>query len=121
MSEYDGDCDPERLPDDVPFAQVPGTDWLVRSVDGTTFTSTAMTIEGTFQPLVGNFDHNGTTDILWYRPGTHMDDLWRAVGGGQGTISFTSSELTVNGYYHPSTTTAPTARPRSMSTATTPR
>jgi hypothetical protein len=87
--------------DFLDYAQGPGVDWLVRSVDGTTFTSTAMTIEGTFQPLVGNFDHNGTTDILWYRPGTHMDYLWRAVGGGQGTISFTSSELTINGYYHP--------------------
>jgi hypothetical protein len=87
--------------DFLAYAQGVATDWLVRSVDGTSFTSTAMTITGTFQPLVGNFDHNGSTDILWYRPGTHMDYLWRSVGGGHENISFVSSELTVDGYYHP--------------------
>ena len=36
-----------------------------------------------FKPLAGDFDGNGTTDIYWYAPDSHRDEIWlfRTSGG----------------------------------------
>lgn len=34
------------------------------------------TVNGTYAPIVGDFDGTGTDDILWYAPGSGSDSLW---------------------------------------------
>jgi len=83
------------------YAQGTSSDWLVEATgDGFDYLTSSRPIDGTFQPLVGDFDANGSTDVFWYRPGDHADYLWRPKGS-PGSITFTSSELDVDGYYHP--------------------
>jgi hypothetical protein len=55
-------------------------------------------VKGTYQPLVGDFDGDGVTDIFWYAPGTAPDTLWLFDGGG---ISIHSYPKAVNGTYQP--------------------
>ncbi len=33
-------------------------------------------VGGTYQPVVGDFDGNGRSDVFWYAPGTGADGLW---------------------------------------------
>ena len=33
-------------------------------------------VGGTYTPIVGNFDGNDTTDVLWYTPNASSDSLW---------------------------------------------
>lgn len=39
-------------------------------------------VNGTYAPLVGDFDGNGRSDIFWYAPGTAGDSLWLTRGTG---------------------------------------
>jgi alpha-tubulin suppressor-like RCC1 family protein len=61
-----------------------------------TFTTSPVTINGTYAPIVGTFDDTttapDTTDIFWYAPGTAKDYVWMNTGSG-----FTSTPQTVNG------------------------
>lgn len=61
------------------------------------FTATTMSISGTYTPVVGDFDGNGASDILWYVPGTGADSMWYFEDGH---ISSTASK-TINGQYTP--------------------
>ncbi len=64
------------------------------------FTPSAITVNGSYNPIVGNFDANGSgvdmTDIFWYGPGVAADSVWMNNG-----TSFTSLPQTVNGRYAP--------------------
>jgi alpha-tubulin suppressor-like RCC1 family protein len=58
------------------------------------FTTSAVTINGTYDPIVGNF--NASTgpemhDIFWYAPGKTQDYVWMNTGSG-----FTSEKESVN-------------------------
>ena len=53
-------------------------------------------VPGTHVPVIGDFDGNGYTDVLWYTPGPGADTLWKNEG-----TSFRSVALTVNGSYLP--------------------
>jgi alpha-tubulin suppressor-like RCC1 family protein len=82
--------------EDLLFYQ-PGTKTDVIWVgNGTsTFTTSPVTINGTYAPIVGNFDDSSgpsTTDIFWYAPGTTKDYVWMNTGS-----SFVSTPQTVNG------------------------
>ena len=54
--------------------------------------STALTINGSYVPLVGDYDGDGYDDIAWYAPARPLDTLW--YGGPSG---FTSRPMSVNG------------------------
>jgi hypothetical protein len=61
-----------------------------------TYASKPFTVNGTFEPFVGDFDADGCDDIFWYAPGTGQDHVWYGVPGG-----FQSHPVTVNGDYTP--------------------
>ncbi len=50
---------------------------------GTGFVASPRSINGTYQPFVGDFDGNGRDDIFWYAPGGADDFIWlhRVTGG----------------------------------------
>jgi hypothetical protein len=48
-----------------------------------------------YRPRNGDFDRNGTVDILWYAPGSAPDSLWLA----QTDRTFRSTPKTINGSY----------------------
>ena len=55
------------------------------------------TVNGTYKPLVGDFDGDGRDDLLWYAAGGGGDYYW--YGNRNGT--FTSVAATINGTYAP--------------------
>lgn len=64
------------------------------------FTPTALPVNGTYTPLVGNFDGRASgialTDVFWYAPGKAADSVWMNTGS-----AFTSTAVTVNSTYAP--------------------
>ncbi|MCU1369187.1 MAG: hypothetical protein JWO77_381 [Ilumatobacteraceae bacterium] len=59
--------------------------------------SNTFSVKGTYQPLVGDFDGDGISDIFWYAPGPAADSLWRfSLGGGH-----TTNAKSVTGTYQP--------------------
>jgi hypothetical protein len=77
-----------------------GADRLLRfSRSGTTITmaSSSLAINGTYQPLVGDFDGNGMDDIFWYGVGGAPDSLWlfKSAGG------YVIKPVSVRGTYRP--------------------
>jgi len=60
-------------------------------------TGSSINVKGTYRPLTGDFDGDGTSDIFWYAPGKASDTLWLANGGS----GFTSYPMSVNGTYKP--------------------
>jgi alpha-tubulin suppressor-like RCC1 family protein len=76
---------------------VPGTGAdAIWAGNGTgTFTTSPVTINGTYDPIVGNFNASSGPemhDIFWYAPGTAKDSVWMNTGA-----AFTSIPQTVNG------------------------
>jgi len=76
---------------------VPGTGTdLIWTGDGTgAFTPSAVTINGRYNLIIGEFDSTTgpeMTDIFWYAPGTAKDAVWMNNGSG-----FTSIAQVVNG------------------------
>jgi hypothetical protein len=55
-------------------------------------------VNGTYTPLVGDFDGNGLDDIIWYAPGAGVDTMYRFAGSVGGHASM---PLTINGTYQP--------------------
>src|SRR5688572_18070300 len=58
-------------------------------------------IEGLYQPLVGDFAGDQGDDIFWYAPGEGVDVLWIAHAGARGSDSFTRVRFSVDGDYRP--------------------
>ncbi len=56
------------------------------------------TINGTYRPITGDFNHDGKSDILWYAPGPTPDPIWYGTSTGFNT---SSPALTINGKYQP--------------------
>lgn len=61
------------------------------------FSRAARTVNGTYQPLVGDFDGDGAEDVFWYGAGSSADNVWY----GSVSRSVTSQAVTVNGTYEP--------------------
>ncbi len=61
------------------------------------FDSSPLTINGTYEPVVGDFNGDDRSDILWYAPGSAGDYLWTGKASG----GFTSTPTTINGTYVP--------------------
>lgn len=85
------------------YAPGPAADslWALvgEEADGLEVVATPMTVNGVYDPVVGDFDGNGCTDVLWYGPGSAPDSIW--YGEEDGT--FTAQPLAVNGTYTPVT------------------
>ncbi len=54
-----------------------------------------LTANGTYTPLVGDFDGDGFDEILWYAPGTAADSMWHLRADG----SVASVPYQINGSY----------------------
>lgn len=59
--------------------------------------TTGSTVNGHYQPVVTDLDCDGRDDIVWYRPGTARDALWR----GRADRRFQSVAFDVSGRYLP--------------------
>ena len=65
---------------------------------GTTFANvTIPNVFGSYEPLVGDFNDDHHSDVLWYAPGSAADSLWRGAANG-----FTAGPaVSINGNYTP--------------------
>jgi hypothetical protein len=61
----------------------------------------ALKVSGEFTPLMGDFDGDGTSDVLWYGRGTSPDAVWFGRAGKRGASSFVRKDLRIDGYYQP--------------------
>ena len=59
---------------------------------GITVTSRPISVSGTYQPVVGDFDGNGFADIFWYAPGSAPDSIWLL----DGTVIRSQTQRTLN-------------------------
>ena len=57
-----------------------------------TYTASALSINGSYQPVVGDFDGDGCEDVFWYAPGAARDWIW--YGDASGTFPRTA-EVTI--------------------------
>jgi hypothetical protein len=64
-----------------------------------TYDTAAISINGTFTPVVAQFAPDLADDILWYAPGAAADSLWDFGEGDGAPVQKTS--LTINGTYTP--------------------
>lgn len=76
-----------------------GADALMISNSNGTFTDVSKTMGAGVQPITGDFDNNGYTDILWYGPGATADSLW--LFSSLGTGNHTSIAQNITGTYTP--------------------
>lgn len=58
---------------------------------------TSLNVNGTYTPLVGDFDGDKDDDIFWYRPGSGSDYVWWSLGNEE----FSSQRTNVYGTYTP--------------------
>ncbi len=60
--------------------------------------STDIQISGSYVPVVGDFNANGSTDILWYAAGSAPDTLWSF---NKQSSTFVITKPVINGTYRP--------------------
>ncbi|MDT9177007.1 MAG: S8 family serine peptidase [Limnospira sp. PMC 1291.21] len=61
------------------------------------YTSVPITINGTYEGIIGDFNGDGISDVLWYVPGPGQDYIWFFDEDG----NYESQPFTVNGTYTP--------------------
>ena len=61
------------------------------------FTSSALTVNGRYTPISGDFNGDGIGDLIWYAPGTTADSIWFGKRAG----GFTKQSMTIIGSYVP--------------------
>jgi FG-GAP repeat len=61
------------------------------------FSGYPATVNGSYEPLLGDFNGDGRGDVLWYAPGAGGDAVWY----GRSTGGFSSLRVTVTRTYQP--------------------
>jgi hypothetical protein len=86
------------LDDIIWYAPGSGTDSMWRSNGDTSFAKSSLSpqVNGSYDPIVGDFAGGPNQDVLWYAAGAATDYLWVSTGTG-----FTTSTVAVNGTYQP--------------------
>lgn len=83
------------------YAPGPAQDYLWTLLEGEgdspVVSSTPITINGTYTPVVGDFNGDPCSDVLWYAPGTAADSIWWGSEDG----GFSAEPLAINGTYTP--------------------
>ena len=75
-------------------------DAITWPIDGTpVVTSRSVSVGGTYQPIVGDYDGNGYADVFWYAPGPAADTTWFLAGNGRRSESQLSNPTPVAGSY----------------------
>jgi hypothetical protein len=75
--------------------------WIARAGarGSDSFTRVRFTVDGTYQPVVGDFAGDDYDDIVWYRPGEGSDPLWESVPSE--AVFEGAGRLSVSGSYRP--------------------
>ncbi|MDY7099942.1 MAG: fibronectin type III domain-containing protein [Actinomycetota bacterium] len=63
------------------------------------FQSVPIRVSGVYEPIAGDFNGDGRTDVYWYGPGPETDNMWLANASGRGFRAATTRP--VNGTYVP--------------------
>ena len=77
----------------------PGTagDYIWHFKPDGTVAQRAITVNGSYKPVVGDFTYDGADDIIWYGPGSKADGMWDLNSNG----SVTSVTVSIGGTYEP--------------------
>lgn len=97
---YEGDFTSAPGTDVFVYRPGPEPDGIVTVTpdgDGVTTALIPKTVNGSYGPLIGDFDGNGVDDVLWYQASTAGDSLWLFEEDG----SHRNVPLTVNNAYLP--------------------
>lgn len=62
-------------------------------------TSRAISVNGSYSPVSGDYDGNGQADVLWYAPGGAPDFIWLTGGDATRSTGQRSVPVTINGSY----------------------
>lgn len=97
VGNFTGDPLNDVADDILWYTPGPGGDALWTSTSKRSFTKQAISVSGTFTPIVGQFSDDHHADILWYAPGPAPDALWNF--RDDGTIA--KQDLHIDGRYLP--------------------
>ena len=92
----DADVTGDGLVDPIQYRPGPGGDAQWRATPTGTLTRQTISTSGTFRPVVGDFDGNGFSDVMWHATGSARDYVWWS-----GPTGITSQSLQVNGSFVP--------------------
>jgi hypothetical protein len=100
-----GDFDENGTSDVLWYKPGTGADfmWWFKTNDHSSqpYTGNDITINGVYDPMVGDFDGDGASDVFWYKPGTGADFIFWFKTSDHSTQPYVAGEITVNGTYVP--------------------
>jgi len=92
----DPDINGDGLVDPLQYQPGRTADVQRRATSAGQFTRALTTVNGAYRPVVGDFDGNGRSDVLWHGTGSTPDSLWWSTPNGT-----SNQHLAVKGSYVP--------------------